>query len=95
MEIQGLDASPRAHWNGLNHTASSVGRAALAAHHVTRPVIRRNTPELLVAKGRARSHELREDVFRGLVEIAVDQMGISPAEVRPESRWVPDICKWG
>jgi hypothetical protein len=46
---------------------------------------------LLVQKGRPRSTELRDEVFHALVQISVDQMGIDPAEVRPESRWTGDV----
>jgi hypothetical protein len=50
--------------------------------------------DLLVQQGRTRSSELQDEVFKGLVEISVEQMGINPAKVRPESRWVGDIT-WG
>jgi acyl carrier protein len=50
---------------------------------------------LLVQKGRQRSTQLQAEVYSDLVKIIVDQMGIKPADVSPESRWIGDITKYG
>jgi hypothetical protein len=51
--------------------------------------------DLLVAKGRPRSAELESEVFRDLVKISADVTGNDPATIRPESRWVGDVTKYG
>jgi acyl carrier protein len=51
--------------------------------------------ELLVQEGRTRSRELDSEVFRDLVKISADVTGNDPATIRPESRWLGDITKYG
>lgn len=51
--------------------------------------------DLLVAKGRERWPELEQEVWMGLVTIVTEQMGMDTEAVRPESRWVGDITKYG
>jgi len=51
--------------------------------------------DMLVAKGAVRSPELESDVWQRLVKIVAEQMRMKPEAVRPESRWIPDITKYG
>ena len=51
--------------------------------------------DMLVAKGAVRSAELEADAWQRLVTIVTEQMRIEPEIVRPESRWIPDITKYG
>ena len=51
--------------------------------------------DILVAKGAVRSRELEADVWQRLVRILTEQLRMRPEVVRPESRWVPDICEHG
>jgi hypothetical protein len=50
---------------------------------------------MLVEKGAVRSPELEADVWRRLVIIVSEQMRMKPQAIRPESRWIPDITKYG
>lgn len=47
--------------------------------------------DLLVAKGRERSADLEQEVWKGLVTIVTQQMQIKPDTIRPESRWIGEI----
>jgi hypothetical protein len=38
---------------------------------------------------------LEADVWRRLVIIVSEQMRMKPQAIRPESRWIPDITKYG
>ncbi len=51
--------------------------------------------DMLVAKGAVPSPELETDAWQRLVKIVTEQMGVKPEDVRPESRWIPDITKYG
>jgi hypothetical protein len=51
--------------------------------------------DMLVGKGAVRSPALENDAWERLVKIVTKQMGIKPEDVRPESRWIPDITKYG
>lgn len=51
--------------------------------------------DMLVAKGAVRSPELEADAWQRLVMIVTGQMGMKPEDVRSESRWIPDITKYG
>ena len=51
--------------------------------------------DMLVAKGAMRSPALEADAWQRLVEIVTEQMRMKPEVVRPESRWIPDITKYG
>jgi hypothetical protein len=51
--------------------------------------------DLLVAKGRERSPALEAEVLRDLIKISADVTGNDPATIRPESRWVGDVTKYG
>lgn len=43
--------------------------------------------DLLVKQGRIRSSELEAEVYRDLVIIIVDQLGMHASDIRPDSRW--------
>lgn len=51
--------------------------------------------DMLVAKGAVRSPELERDAWARLAKIVTEQMQMKAEDVRPESRWVPDITKYG
>jgi hypothetical protein len=51
--------------------------------------------DLLVNQGRVRSRELEAEVYRDLVIIIVDQMGMHASDVRHDSRWIGDITDYG
>jgi hypothetical protein len=63
----------------------------VASNCVTVADFQRALIELLARKGRARSPELEDAVYRDLVMIIVDQTGLNASDVRPDSRWVGDI----
>ena len=51
--------------------------------------------EILVRTGRQRSAELEAEVYRDLVAIIAKNMKIDATSIRPESRWVGDITRYG
>jgi len=51
--------------------------------------------DMLVAKGAFHSPELEADTWQRLVRIVTEQMRMKAEAVHPESRWVPDITKYG
>ena len=67
----------------------------VASNCVTVADLQRVLVDLLVRKGRARSADLDDEVYRDLVRIIVDQTGLKASEVRPESKWVGDVTDYG
>jgi hypothetical protein len=55
----------------------------------------RDVVDMLVAKGSAHTPELEAHVWRRLVVIVSEQMQMDPEEIKPESRWIPDITDTG
>jgi len=51
--------------------------------------------DMLVAKRAVRSAELENQAWDRLVKIVTEAMRMKPEDVRPESRWIPDITKSG
>jgi hypothetical protein len=49
----------------------------------------------MVEAGARDTSTLRAHVWDGIVQIIQQQMRIPPETVKPESRWVPDICRDG
>ncbi|HEY1923214.1 MAG TPA: acyl carrier protein [Tepidisphaeraceae bacterium] len=50
---------------------------------------------LLQQQGRQPSEELDREVYEGIVAIVVKQTGIPTSKIKPESRWIGDITKYG
>jgi acyl carrier protein len=67
----------------------------VASNCVTVADLQRVLVDSLVRKGRARSADLEDEVYRDLVKIIVDQTGLKASDVRPESKWVGDITYYG
>ena len=67
----------------------------LASNSLTVGDTHRLIVDALVAKGAARSPKLEADTWQLLVRIVTEQMRMKPQDVRPESRWIPDITKYG
>lgn len=67
----------------------------LASRSLTVGDTHRLIVDMLVAKGAVRSPMLETDAWERLVKIVTDYTGIKLEAVRPESRWIPDITKYG
>jgi acyl carrier protein len=50
---------------------------------------------LLAAKGRPRSPELKAEVYADLVKIIAEQTSMKASDIRPDSKWVGDITDFG
>ena len=67
----------------------------LASNSLTVGDTHRVVVDMLVAKGAVRSPGLEADAWQRLVKIVTEHMRMNPGSVRPESRWIPDITKYG
>lgn len=67
----------------------------MASKCVTVVDLQKIVVELLVAKRRQRSPELDAEVLRESIRISAEITGNDPATIRPESRWVGDVTKYG
>jgi hypothetical protein len=68
---------------------------AVASRCITVADLQNVIVDMLVARGRERSSELKDEVFHDLVDIVVKYNGMAAADIRPESRWVGDITPYG
>jgi hypothetical protein len=66
-----------------------------ASNCITVADFRKVIVDMLVEKGRAHSEELEAEVLRDLIKISAEVTGNDPATIRPESRWVGDVTKYG
>ncbi|MBI3985875.1 MAG: hypothetical protein HY343_03070 [Lentisphaerae bacterium] len=51
--------------------------------------------KLLALKRNCKLDDLQSEVWQGIVKIVAEQMGIDPSVIKPESKWVGDITKYG
>jgi acyl carrier protein len=67
----------------------------LATRLLTVGQTRDEVVRVLVARGKLDTALLRASVWDALVQIIVEQMRLEPEDIRPESRWIPDISDTG
>lgn len=51
--------------------------------------------ELLAHKRKCNADALQAEVWQGMVKVVADEMGMNPCDIKPESKWVGDITKYG
>ena len=67
---------------------------AAASSTITVADLQQVIVDLLVAKGKARTPELQVEVWKGMMAVLAKQ-GYPVARIRPNSKWVGDITRYG
>ena len=72
------------------HISDAFATACMTVADLQREVVRQ-----LEEKGRAPSPELDREVFEGIVDVIVKNNCMKAGDVKPESRWVGDVTRYG
>ncbi len=67
----------------------------VASNCTTAADLQRCIVDLLVRKGRPPSADLEAEVYADLVNIIVGFTDMKASDIRPESRWVEDVTRYG
>ena len=67
----------------------------VAEHCITVEDLQKAIAELLASKRKCNVDDLLPEVWQGMVQVVVEQMGMKPADIKPESKWVGDITQYG
>jgi hypothetical protein len=57
--------------------------------------LQRELSTLLQQQGRQPSQALEHEIYDGIVAVIVKQTRIPASKIRPESRWIGDITRYG
>jgi hypothetical protein len=68
---------------------------AVASRCLTVADLQRELVILLQSQGRVPSPALEREVYDGIVQVVVKQTGIPAGNVRPASKWIGDITRYG